>query len=74
MCFRRYFYRAVVLNSADIQQERQNIMADPTSNNSTTMSHFASGLKSPRTLRIAKWSAGIFLVFGLLGYFAAPPA
>ena len=37
------------------------------------MSHFASGLKSPRTLRIAKWSAGIFLVFGLLGYFAAPP-
>lgn len=37
------------------------------------MSHLADGLKSPRVLRIGKWLFGILLVFGLLGYFAAPP-
>lgn len=48
-------------------------MTEPTANNSTTMSRFAGGLKSPRSLRIGKWLVGIFLLFGLLGYFAAPP-
>ena len=48
-------------------------MADSTANNSTTMSRLADGLKSPRVLRIGKWLFGILLVFGFLGYFAAPP-
>ena len=37
------------------------------------MSRLADGLKSPRVLRIGKWLFGILLVFGFLGYFAAPP-
>lgn len=48
-------------------------MAEPTANNSTTMSRVVGGLKSPRSLRIGKWAAGIFIGFGVLGYFAAPP-
>ena len=32
-----------------------------------------STLKSSRGKRIAIWLVGIFLLFGLLGYFAAPP-
>ncbi|MBL8430675.1 MAG: DUF748 domain-containing protein [Dechloromonas sp.] len=36
------------------------------------MSRLGSTLKSPRSLRIGKWLVGIFLVFGVLGYFAAP--
>jgi hypothetical protein len=37
------------------------------------MSRLAGALKSPRSLQIGKWLAGIFLLFGLLGFFAAPP-
>jgi hypothetical protein len=37
------------------------------------MSRLAGALKSPRGQRIGKWLAGIFVVFGVLGYFAAPP-
>jgi len=48
-------------------------MAEPTASNSTTLSRFAGWLKSPRSQRIGKWLVGIFLGFGLLGYFAAPP-
>ncbi len=48
-------------------------MAEPTANNSATMSRLAGALKSPRSKRIGKWLAGIFVVFGVLGFFAAPP-
>ncbi len=48
-------------------------MAEPTANKSTSMSRFTEVLKSPRSLRIGKWLVGIFLIFGLLGYFVAPP-
>lgn len=48
-------------------------MAEPTASNSATMSRLAGALKSPRGQRIGKWLAGIFVVFGVLGYFAAPP-
>ena len=48
-------------------------MAEPTAGNSATMLRLAGALKSPRSLRIGKWLAGIFVVFGVLGFFAAPP-
>jgi len=48
-------------------------MAEPTTNNSATMSRLTGVLKSTRSLRIGKWLAGIFVVFGVLGFFAAPP-
>ncbi|MBU2450290.1 MAG: DUF748 domain-containing protein [Gammaproteobacteria bacterium] len=37
------------------------------------MSRLAGALKSPRSQRIGKWLVGILVVFGLLGFFAAPP-
>jgi hypothetical protein len=37
------------------------------------MSRLAGALKSPRSQRIGKWLAAILVVFGLLGFFAAPP-
>jgi hypothetical protein len=48
-------------------------MAEPTTNNSATMSRLTGALKSPRNQRIGKWLAGILVVFGVLGFFAAPP-
>lgn len=48
-------------------------MAEPTASNSATMLRLAGALKSPRSKRIGKWLAGIFVVFGVLGFFAAPP-
>lgn len=48
-------------------------MAASTASHSTTMSRLAGALKSPRSLRIGKWLAGIVVVFGALGFFAAPP-
>ncbi|PKO37679.1 MAG: hypothetical protein CVU33_11805 [Betaproteobacteria bacterium HGW-Betaproteobacteria-6] len=48
-------------------------MAAPTVSHPTTMSRLAGALKSPRSQRIGKWLVGIFVVFGLLGFFAAPP-
>ncbi|NTV70494.1 MAG: DUF748 domain-containing protein [Azonexaceae bacterium] len=37
------------------------------------MSLLNGALKSPRSKRIGKWLAGVFVVFGVLGFFAAPP-
>jgi len=48
-------------------------MAEATASNSATMSLLNGALKSPRSKRIGKWLAGVFVVFGVLGYFAAPP-
>jgi hypothetical protein len=48
-------------------------MAEPIANISATMSRLTGTLKSPRSKRIGKWLAGIFVVFGVLGFFAAPP-
>ena len=48
-------------------------MAEQTANNSVTMSRLSAALKSPRSIKIGKWLGGILLVFGLFGFFAAPP-
>ena len=48
-------------------------MSEPTASSSATVSRLGNALKSPRSQRIGKWLAGIFVVFGVLGYFAAPP-
>ncbi|MGB4065456.1 MAG: DUF748 domain-containing protein [Azonexus sp.] len=48
-------------------------MAESTASNSATMLRLTGALKSPRSQRIGKWLAGIFVVFGVLGFFAAPP-
>lgn len=48
-------------------------MADQTANNPLTMSRLGELVKSPRSRKIGKWLGGFLLVFGLLGYFAAPP-
>ena len=48
-------------------------MAESTASNSATMSRLTGALKSPRSKQIGKWLAGIFVVFGVLGFFAAPP-
>ena len=48
-------------------------MDKPTASQSATVSRLAGALKSPRSQRIGKWLAGIFVVFGVLGFFAAPP-
>jgi hypothetical protein len=37
------------------------------------MSRLVGALKSPRSQRIGKWLVGLFVVFGVLGYFVAPP-
>ena len=37
------------------------------------MSRISAALKSPRSVKFGKWLGGFLLVFGLLGYFAAPP-
>ena len=48
-------------------------MAEQTASNSVTMSRLSAALKSPRSVKIGKWLGGILLVFGLFGFFAAPP-
>ncbi|TXT30012.1 MAG: hypothetical protein FD131_2022 [Rhodocyclaceae bacterium] len=48
-------------------------MAESTASNSATMLRLTGALKSPRSKQIGKWLAGIFVVFGVLGFFAAPP-
>ncbi len=48
-------------------------MAESTASNPATMSRLTGALKSPRSKRIGKWLAAIFVVFGVLGFFAAPP-
>lgn len=51
----------------------QIIMAEPAAGESVTMSGPLSALKSPRSIRFAKWILASLLVFGVLGFFAAPP-
>lgn len=48
-------------------------MAEPSASTSVAVSRVGEVLKSPRSLRVGKWLAGIFVVFGVLGFFAAPP-
>lgn len=48
-------------------------MAEQTASNPETMSRLGNALKSPRSKKAGKWLGGFLLVFGLLGYFAAPP-
>lgn len=48
-------------------------MAEPLAGKSGTTTGPVSALKSARVLRLAKWLLASLLVFGLLGYFAAPP-
>jgi hypothetical protein len=48
-------------------------MAEQTASNFVTMSRLSAALKSPRSVKIGKWLGGILLVFGLFGFFAAPP-
>ncbi len=48
-------------------------MAQQTALDQLTISHLSAVLKSPRSRKIGKWLGGFLLVFGLLGYFAAPP-
>lgn len=48
-------------------------MAEETGTNSTTMSRASAVLNSPRSRRLGKWLGGFLLVFGLFGFFAAPP-
>jgi hypothetical protein len=48
-------------------------MAEPAASNSATMSRLTGVLKSPRSKQIGKWLAAVFVVFGVLGFFAAPP-
>ncbi|WP_428827671.1 DUF748 domain-containing protein [Azonexus sp. IMCC34842] len=48
-------------------------MAQQTALNQLKISHLSAVLKSPRSRKIGKWLGGFLLVFGLLGYFAAPP-
>ena len=48
-------------------------MAEETGTNSTTMSRASAVLNSPRSRRFGKWLGGFLLVFGLFGFFAAPP-
>ncbi|KXB32749.1 hypothetical protein AT959_00705 [Dechloromonas denitrificans] len=48
-------------------------MAEETGTNSTTMSRASAVLNSPRSRRFGKWFGGFLLLFGLFGFFAAPP-
>ncbi len=48
-------------------------MAEETGTNSTTMSRASAVLNSPRSRRFGKWLGGFLLLFGLFGFFAAPP-
>lgn len=48
-------------------------MADQTASNPLTMSRLGELVKSPRSRKFGKWLGGFLLVFGLFGYFAAPP-
>ena len=48
-------------------------MAEETGSTPTTMSRASAALNSPRTRRAGKWLGGFLLLFGLFGFFAAPP-
>ena len=48
-------------------------MAEQATSSSVKLAKVGEALKSPRSKKIGKWVGGFFLVFGLLGYFAAPP-
>ena len=48
-------------------------MADPATHSVTPAKTALSFLQKPRVRRILKWFAGITLVVGVLGFFAAPP-
>lgn len=48
-------------------------MAKETASSSVTLSQLGKLVKSSRSKAIGKWVGGFLLVFGLLGYFAAPP-
>jgi len=48
-------------------------MADDKAGESLAIPRLGAALKSPRSKRIGKWLGGFLLVFGLFGYFAAPP-
>ncbi|MBS1143479.1 MAG: hypothetical protein H6R14_885 [Proteobacteria bacterium] len=48
-------------------------MAEPTANHSASVSRLVEAVKSPRSRKIGKWLAAIFVAIGVLGFFAAPP-
>lgn len=48
-------------------------MAEQVTSSSVTLTKVGNALKSPRSKKIGKWLAGFFIIFGLFGYFVAPP-
>lgn len=48
-------------------------MAEASASSRQGASRLETLVKSPRSKRIGLWAAVIFMLFGLLGYFAAPP-
>ncbi len=48
-------------------------MAEQSASGSVTVSRLTTAVKSQRSRKIAKWLGGFLIVFGVLGYFAAPP-
>src|SRR5574343_230832 len=48
-------------------------MGQQEASNSSTKSRLSAIVKSPRSLKFGKWLLGFLLVFGVIGFFAAPP-
>ena len=48
-------------------------MGQQEASNSSTKSRLPAIVKSPRSLKLGKWLLGFLLVFGAIGFFAAPP-
>src|SRR5574343_800822 len=48
-------------------------MVQPGENNSVALSRLSAALKSPRSIKFGKWLGTFLLVFGVLGFLAAPP-
>ena len=48
-------------------------MGQQEASNSSTKSRLPAIVKSPRSLKFGKWLLGFLLVFGVIGFFAAPP-
>src|SRR5574343_613690 len=48
-------------------------MGQQEASNSSTNSRLPAFVKSPRSLKFGKWLLGFLLVFGVIGFFAAPP-
>ncbi len=48
-------------------------MGQQEASNSGTKSRLSAIVKSPRSLKFGKWMLGFLLVFGAIGFFAAPP-